>query len=140
MVVPSWKIRQKVYHMTTGLDDLTEDLNITYLESEEDIIEKAVDYFYEDSNILYYPSKSYCVAILYAKLLEMYFNENFMNCLDDKDLLYNNDRFFVPYSSSPKIYDELLSNIPKNFVQSDTEGVKKTIEYFCEEFNIKHAI
>jgi len=123
-----WKARQKAYHLTTEL--FKDDLNRVDITFSEDIVEDALMHFNEKVDEWIYPAKSYVVAICYAKWLERDFDEDFYETLDDRDLLYGNDPYFVPYSEDEKTYDAILAEL--DF--SDDEGMVPDIyEYYQEE-------
>ena len=108
-----WKYKQQLYHLTNFLDDHIEEK--PYIIQSDDLVKDIIEYFSIQSNILIYPAKSYAVAIIYAKLLEKYFNEDFYEVLNDPDLLYGNDQFFIKYSDASNIYDEVISSIDLSF-------------------------
>lgn len=137
-VKPNWKLRQKIFHLTHSCDDFIHSLPVQYDATESVVIDKAVEYFERDTYELWYPAKSYSVALLYARLLEIHFKEPFWESLDDSELLYNNDIHYKRYSDAKEVYDRILARIPINFEECKTNGVQKTIEYFLEEFNVTH--
>lgn len=127
-----WKLNQHHFNMVFG--DITEPRSkvIKTISSKDEIVYQAIRYFNTRDPVLYYPSKSYSVAIIYSRLLELHFNENFYECLDDPVLLYGNDDYFRPYSQSKDIYDEVINVIGLDFDM--TNGwVSETIRYFNEE-------
>lgn len=127
-----WKIRQEIYHRlnTTFDDDLkTKDIVIT-----NNIVEDAVRYFFEKDIGWIYPSKSYMVAICYARWLTENFGGNYLNYLNDVDLLHGNDPYYQIYSDDEEIYNKILLEIGGwNFDQLSgmVPDVKK---YFMKEF------
>jgi protochlorophyllide reductase len=62
-----WKIRQELYHRLNTVHD--DDLNDKNIEITDNIVIDAVRYFTEKDIGWIYPSKSYMVAICYAKWL-----------------------------------------------------------------------
>ena len=135
-----WHVRHKVFHQMFKNIDLGDDLSketIIKEKEDRDIIKRAVEYFSRQSKNLYYPGKSYAVGIIYAKLLEKNFDENFYESLNDKLLLYENDPYFIPYSEAKDIYDEILKKIDWeyfNFPEKASPNFNKTCEYFYKEF------
>ena len=84
-----------------------------------------------------YPAKSYVVGICYAKWLKQYFAENFYESLNDPDLLFGNDPYFVVYEKDKNTYDAILNNIGFDF--DETMGIIPDIKkYFIEEFLIDY--
>lgn len=123
-----WKIKQKIYHRLNN--DFDDELKNFKIEVKEEIIKYALEYFKSDQIGWIYPAKSYVVAICYAKWISQDFNENFYEILDDKDLLANNDPYFVTYNTSKIIYDEIINTIG-NFDQ--TKGVIPDIRKYYEK-------
>lgn len=124
-----WKIRQEIYHRLTK--DHGDDLNKRTIEIVDDIVPSAVKYFKEKELGWLYPSKSYVVAILYAMWLEQEFNEDFFTALNDPDLLYNNDPYFIPYGQDPETYDKIIAAVPKDMSQGMIPDIRG---YFEREF------
>jgi len=117
-------------------DDLLSTKSIIVKEyDDEDLIDDIIDYFYTPSDLLVYPAKSYAVALIYAQLLVNHFNEDFYNVLNDENLLYGNDSYFVAYHNAKYVYDTVLSHIELTF-DNPTPQVQTTIDYFKEEFYI----
>jgi len=133
--LPEWKLRQKIYHATHPIKDKVDPL-ILSADQDEEIISRAIGYFSKPWRRLYYPSKSFAVAIIYAKLLERYFEADFYSVLDDPDLLYGNDHFFVRYSEAKNIYDKIIKAIPQEIEDSEISNVQETVAFFKEEFHI----
>ena len=124
-----WKYRRKLSYLINDFNDTGLDYTVKKYSSDEELVNEIVDFFISGSKLIY-PAKSYFVAIVYAKLLECYFNENFYDCLNDKELLPD-DYFFVPYNRNRNVYNAVLSKI------GDPLGYKaaeKTKEYFYQEF------
>lgn len=92
--------------MTPEHTDALENFDIVV--DHDDLVVPAVAYFTDPQDVLVYPAKSYAVALIYARLLWEHFNEAFFEVLDDPDLLYGNDEYFVPYSQDPTTYDAIL--------------------------------
>ena len=131
-----WKIRQDLYHRleTTHRDDLNQvDIRI-----ETDIVNNAIRYFTETNVGWIYPAKSYMVAICYSKWLSEIFGGEPIEYLNDEDLLYNNDPYFVPYHKDKENYDKILKEI--NGWNFENIGfVPDVKQYFDDEFLIKDS-
>jgi hypothetical protein len=130
-----WKVRQEVYHrLNQSHGDDLKDKQLVFVHGQE-IVDNAVKYFTKDPGWIY-PSKSFVVAICYAKWLSKEFAENFWEVLDDPELLYNNDPYFVPYKyskMSKEIYDAIINSVGLGF--DETQGVIPDIRnYFKDEF------
>lgn len=136
----NWQIRHKIFHQIFKNMDLGDDLSketIIIENDRESIIKRAIAYPVLQTKELYYPGKSYAVAITFAKLLEKEFGEDFFESLNHPDLLYENDPYFKPYSEDKDIYDAILINFPfEVFGNSDlrSENFSRTMDYFYKEF------
>lgn len=118
------------YSMNPKKDDYNlPSIHIT--EPDEQLILRIVTFFYYGSELIY-PAKSYFVAIIYAKLLEKYFEEPFYESLSNSNLLPD-DKYFVPYTKATHIYDKVLEKIGNPLSYPSTQ---KTISYFKEEYLI----
>lgn len=129
-----WKIRQEVYHRITTTH--SDDLNTKHVEFSTDIVKDAVRYFNERDIGWLYPSKSYMVAICYARWLSEEFGGLAEEHLEDPDLLFGNDPYFVQYSADPGTYHSILCNIGGWNFSIDKGMVPDVREYFVEEFMI----
>ena len=99
------------------------------------LADRIVDYMTNPDDRLIYPTKSYAVAIIYAKLIEQHFGIDMMESLDDPELLYDNDKHFVKYSDDKYVYDQVLSRIPYE-IRFDLPQLHATKTYFEQEFLI----
>jgi hypothetical protein len=127
-----WKIRQEIYHRTNT--EYSDDLNKFNVEITSDIVRDAVRYFNTKNIGWIYPAKSYMVGICYAKWLADEFGGIPEDYLEDPELLYGNDPYFVEYSRAPKTYHAILNSIGGwNFNQS-LGLVPDVYEYFKAEF------
>ena len=124
-----WKNRRKLSYLINDFNDTGLDYTVKKYGSDEELVNEIVDFFISGSKLIY-PAKSYFVAIVYAKLLEEYFNENFYNCLNDKELLPD-DYFFIPYNRNRNVYNAVLSRIGDPL---EYKAAEKTKEYFYQEF------
>ena len=129
-----WKIRQEVYHRINQVFD--DDLNTKEIVLSDDITNNAVRYFTEKDIGWIYPAKSYMVGICYARWLSEYFGGDPIDYLDDADLLYGNDPYFVRYTDNSKIYDQILEIIGQWQFDTSQGMVPDVRQYFDEEFMI----
>ncbi len=128
-----WQIRQEIYHRLR--EDNPDDLNNVDIEITENVVEEAIDYFVNKNKGWIYPSKSYMVAICYSKWLSERFGQSPYDYLDNPNLLYVNDPYFVPYSEDKKTYDDILNVVTWDFKM---EGMVPDVwTYFMDEFLIK---
>ena len=132
-----YKIRQILYNRLNPHDDLIGE-KIIIKSNREDIIKLGALYFKQNLDQLYFPAKSYSVAIIYSFLLSNHFGEDFFSSLDDPDLLGGNDRYFVTYNQDKQTYDLILQEIglfsPGFELDLSVDQVAKTVEYFSKEF------
>lgn len=128
-----WKVRQEIYHRlnTVHCDDL-KSVDINEVPSSQ-VLDYAIEYFTNDKLGWVYPSKSYVVAICYSLWLTKEFGGNFWDYLNDPDLLYGNDPYFVPYKEDQGTYDSIINSVGLGFDQR--LGIIPDIrKYFEEEF------
>jgi hypothetical protein len=129
-----WKIRQEVYHRINQVFD--DDLNTKEIVLSDDITNNAVRYFTEKDIGWIYPAKSYMVGICYARWLSEYFGGDPIDYLDDADLLYGNDPYFVRYTDNSTIYNQILEVIGQWQFDTSQGMVPDVRQYFDEEFMI----
>ena len=130
-----WKIQQTLYHKLNQHHD--DDLSLHNIKINNDIINNAIKYFTTSELGWVYPAKSYVVGICYAKWLNYYFAEDFYESLNDQDLLFGNDPYFVPYEKDKDTYDAILNIVSFDF--DETLGIIPDIKkYFIEEFLIDY--
>lgn len=127
-MMKDWKARQAAFHTTAT--EFKDDLNEVDILISDDIVTDAVMHFEEKVDEWIYPAKSYVVAICYAKWLEQDFGEDFYEVLDDPDLLYGNDPYFVPYSNDEGTYNAILEEI---YFDENAGMVPDIYEYYKEE-------
>lgn len=130
-----WKARQNASQLTAQItgkqhrDDLTD---VEVLWRPDNIVEDALRHFNERVDEWIYPAKSYFVAICYAQWITEEFNENFIEVLNDPDLLPD-DPYYIPYTLAPGTYDSIIEQL----VFDDRAGMVPDVkEYFDEEFLI----
>jgi hypothetical protein len=127
------KIRQEIYHRLNK--EHSDDLRDKEIVISQNIVEDAIRYFKETDIGWIYPSKSYMVAICYSKWLSIYFGREYMDYLNDEDLLYGNDPYFLPFEKDSKTYIKILNEISWNF--DETKGMVPDVkQYFLKEFMI----
>jgi hypothetical protein len=128
-----WKIKQEIYHrLNTEHDDAAE--NFDY-EISDNIVENAVKYFITTDVGWIWPAKSYMVGICYAKWLsDIYGGDPIIDYLEDPDLLYGNDPYYVNYSTDPATYHNILKQIGGWDFNSSIGVVPQVRHYFDLEF------
>ena len=125
-----YKIRQDIFYRQHP-GEFDDDLNTKNVEISDDIVDNAVRYFTSTDIGWIYPAKSYAVAILYAWWIQEEFGEDFYEVLDDPELLYNNDPYFVPYSHDKATYDSIIYDLPQDMTGGMIPDIRR---YFEEEF------
>jgi len=127
-----YKQRQEIYHRVFKQTDIKSEES--YIVEHDKIVKRAVEYFTEHQEELYYPAKSYCVAIIYARLLEIHFGKDFYEALNDSSLLFHNDKYYRPYCEDKDIYDQILEQIPPDYTRLTLPNVQETVCHFLREF------
>jgi len=127
-----WKIRQEIFHrLQTEHDD---DLNTKNIIISDNTVNDAIKYFNERDIGWIYPAKSYMVGLCYARWLAKEFGGRPLEYLEDPDLLYGNDPYFVTYSLDPKTYIQILDQIGGWDFNESLGMVPDVRKYFEEEF------
>jgi hypothetical protein len=134
----NWKLRSKLYHLMTPEpgDNLNKEIIVEEWDDELIII-KAKKYWEKQTKELYYPAKSYAIAVTYAFLLQQNFGGWVLDYLKDPELLGGNDPYFKPFSEENyKIYNEIIPTYFMALKSTDrqSENFKKTLDYFYKEF------
>jgi hypothetical protein len=124
----TWRERRKLSYLIHDFDDY----RLPYEYNEEGIIDTVISFFRTESQLIY-PAKSYFVAIVYARMLELYFNIPFYTALNTSDLLIE-DNYFKPYTEDKMTYDSIINEVGTHIEKY--EASRKTIAYFKEEFLI----
>jgi len=127
-MMKDWKARQAAFHTTAT--EFRDDLNEVDILISDDIVDDAVLHFNEKVDEWIYPAKSYVVAICYATWLSEDYGEDFYEVLDDPDLLFGNDPYFVPYSDDEGTYNAILEAID---FDRNAGMVPDIYEYYKEE-------
>jgi hypothetical protein len=126
-----WKVRQEIYHRLR--EESPDDLNKIDITITENVVEEAIDYFKTKNKGWIYPAKSYMVGICYSKWLSELFGESPMYYLNNPNLLYSNDPFFVPYDADKETYDRILEVVTWDFNKQN--GMCPDVWcYFMDEF------
>ena len=137
------KLRQKIYLAMNPNEVHVGNKKIIVKDvTQRELTKDLIDYFTIELEDLIYPAKSYAVAIIYGILLNKYFNLDLYTALRDEELFLGTDQYFVPYSRSPKAYDETLAYLKQNNLWDiesiDLSQVKTTIWFFHQEFYTAH--
>lgn len=128
-----WKIKQELYHRMNQIH--SDDLNDKQIMLSNDIVDNAIRYFKETNIGWIYPAKSYMVGICYARWLSEEYGGHPLDYLEDAELLYGNDPYFVQYSTDPASYHKILNSI--GGWEFDQIGMVPDVkEYYKAEFMI----
>jgi len=128
-----WKIKQELYHRLNQIH--SDDLNDKDIVISDDIVNNAIRYFKETNVGWIYPAKSYMVGICYARWLSETYGGHPLDYLEDQNLLYGNDPYFVQYSTDPASYHKILNNIG-GWEFEENGMVPDVKEYYKAEFMI----
>jgi hypothetical protein len=134
----TYKVKQEIFNKMNRTDDLLENIEhrVEPMDSKQ-IIDYVSSYFSHQMDTVF-PGKSYAVAIVYAKLISKYFNEDFFEVLNDPDLFIGTDKYFTPYGDNQGVYDEIIKKLTQDnlmaFENNSLPQVMKTVKYFREEF------
>lgn len=138
-----WEFRRRTFYALNGnnfsdsVEENREGLTVIERWDADDIVNDALNYAIIHTDEMYYPGKSYMIAVQYAAWIQDHFGGELLELLDNPNLLPD-DPYFIPYSQSKIIYDKILSfvdkygqdiNIPENLPY-----LQKTYEYFLQEF------
>jgi len=143
-----WKYRRGIFYMgkePDEFDDLLEETDLEVVErfEPEDIVKDAVSYLTEHRDELYYPGKSYAVAVVYAVKIQEHFGDDMWEVLQDEDLLFD-DPYFEPYNiNTSDMYEAIVEQVEKiNGFELDENlpYLERTIEYFEQEFMLDEDI
>lgn len=134
-----YKLRQNVFYLLNKeFDDDLSKFQIELVQGQL-VVDNAVKYFKSNDLGWVYPSKSYVVAICYSKWISDLWGHDFYDILNDPDLLYGNDPYFLPYSCSKDIYDSIIEQVGLNF-NEDSGIIPDIRQYFLKEFMIDQDI
>jgi hypothetical protein len=127
------KVYQEIFHrLNKDYDDDLKHFDIELVQDDQ-IVAKAVEYFTSEKLGWVYPSKSYVVAICYAKWISNIWGYEFYDLLNDPDLLYGNDPYFKTYQEDKETYNKILSVVGLDF--DETAGIIPDVKnYFEKEF------
>jgi hypothetical protein len=128
-----WKIKQELYHRMNQIH--SDNLNDKEIILSDNIVDNAVRYFKETNIGWIYPAKSYMVGICYARWLSEEYGGHPLDYLEDEELLYGNDPYFVQYSTDPASYHKILKSIG-GWGFEETGMVSDVKEYYKTEFMI----
>lgn len=127
-----WKLKQEIYHRLNK--DFEDDLSKHDVIISDNIVDNAVRYFTEKDIGWIYPAKSYMVGICYSKWLSKNFGDRPLVYLDDQNLLYNNDPYFISYSKDSYSYIKILEKIGGWDFDESAGMVPDVKKYFEQEF------
>lgn len=130
-MVKEWKMWQEMYHKL--VTDHSDAGHKHERKMDEDKVFGALFYLCYQSPVGIYPGKSRMVAIIYATMLSKVYGEDFYQVLNDPDLLYGQDDFFVPYDEDRETYDAIFNKLQDWPDWMECGWAPKTVEYFYLE-------
>lgn len=134
-----YKYKQYTFNLLGQFSDVLKTDHLPIETSEKETVKNAVTYLTQNMRDIYFPSKSFAVALIYSTLIETLYGENFWETLNDEHLFCGNDTYFKRYSESRPIYDAILESIGgKDSILKYYESpqILQTIVYFSEEFSV----
>jgi len=125
-----WKLKQEIYHrLHTDHDDDLNNVEIKLVEG-YDIVAHAVRHFNSKVDEWIYPSKSYFVAICYARWLAEDYGDRPLEYLNDHSLLYGNDPYFKTYEEDASTYMMILQRVGWDF--DETKGMVPDVRKYYQ--------
>ncbi len=123
-----WKIHQELYHRLTPehMDVIPED-DIGEMDRDE-MMRTALAMANGKEHRSLWPAKSYLVAFLYATWLEDAYGGSWKEYLDDTELLYGNDPYFVSYSEDTNFYDFMNVHCVTTYDSPVNKDIRKYFE------------
>ena len=126
-----WKVYQNIYNNTiTEHSDDTKNYEIVI---SNELVDNALFYLKEKSNISIYPAKSYIVAIIYATMINKIYGDDIYEVLNDPDLFLGQDPHYRTYSEDSSTYDQIFSKLKDMDNWLEMGWSPKTVEYFYLE-------
>ena len=122
-----WKIHQELYHRLTEITDQHWGDNVIDMDRDE-MMRVTLAMANGEEHRSLWPAKSYLVGFLYATWLEDAYGGSWKEYLDDKDLLYGNDPYFVPYSDDTNFYDFMHVHCVTTYDSPVNKAIRKYFE------------
>jgi hypothetical protein len=99
-------------------------------------IEDAITYLLDGTSYLRFPGTARAVAIAAAIIISEEFDEDFFDVLNDPNLMNGYDPHFATYDQDKETYDAIISSVPKEKINWDSERMGITKVLICEEYMI----
>ena len=103
-----WENKTKLYHRLNPKHD--DDLKNVKMEISRNTVADALRYFNESNVGWIYPSKVMLLVFVMRGGLLKTLKEDFYDLLNDPNLLYGNDPYFIPYSEDPDTYNKIIEH------------------------------
>lgn len=135
--LPPWKAYMLTYNAThqhhDDAVDVLETQGFTFVLSDNDIIDDALEYVIESPKEMRYPAKSYVCGLVYALTIADVYRQDYRDVLSDPDLFLGDDAYFVPYTQDPETYDRLLMRLNALGEWMDYPWPSRTRQYCLNE-------
>ena len=102
--------------------------------SDDEIIQEVLNMFKNGCTYIE-PAMSYFVAIIYAILMQKYYNISIYESLNNRNLLFS-DRFFKLYDEKKYVYDTILKNIGSIFFYDSYKPFEKIFKREFQDFTL----
>lgn len=125
-----WKVYQKIYQRLNK--DNKEKGHVLVLYN-ENILQGVKDYLLCKDSVVIYPAKAYVVAIIYARLINEIYGDDFYSLLNDPMLLMGQTPHFKTFQEDPVTYREILDYLATVPNWIELGWCPETVRYFKEE-------
>jgi hypothetical protein len=130
-----YEYRRTVFYQMRGHEKFEDEhANFPIVFNESSVIEDAIIYLQNGTSYLRFPGAARAVAIAAADLVVKRFNENFYAVLEDKNLMHGNDPYFKTYSEDKEVYDAILSQVPRDSINWNSERMAITRRLILQEY------
>ena len=120
-------------HANHDWQDDHDNFDIKIRPDNSNVVEDAVSYLKTGEPHTHFPGAARAVAVAAAYLVAENFNENFYDVLNDKNLMHDNDPYFLPYSEDKETYDKIIEKVG-NDINWDSFRMGLTKKLILEEY------
>lgn len=131
--------RRTFYLLREGFDFPDELVKFPVIDNAEtnefrNMVNDGVQYLIDGTSYLRFPGVARATAIAVAQLIVENFGEVFFEVLNDKDLMNGFDPYFKTYEEDKEVYDAILSTIPPNKINWESERMQITKNLVLQEY------